>query len=114
MAGAIKRLAGPVIMSAVLTTDILNGAGGSALMYDVVRHIHISNKTGGAVTFSLWLGATGGNVAGTELFTGYSVAANSCFEYYCALKMVSTDFLVGGAGAGASLTITIEGERNVV
>ncbi len=114
MAGAIKKLAGPLALTAVLTTDIYRGGGGSALIYDVVRHIHIANKTAGAVTFSLWLGATGANAAGTELFTGYSVAANSAFDYYCGLKMTSADYLVGGAAAGVSLSITIEGEQHVV
>jgi hypothetical protein len=114
MPGTPKRLAGPVALSATLTTNILNGAGGSASMYDVVRHIHVANKTAGAVSFSLWVGATGGNVAGTELFNAVSVGANSVFDAYLALRLDSTDFLVGGASAGTSLTITVEGDRNVV
>jgi hypothetical protein len=112
MAGTIKRTFGPVALSATLTTNVYNNT--SALIYDVIRHIHVANKTAGAVTFSLWLGATGANAAGTEIFNGYSVAANSTFDYYCNLKMVSTDFLVGGASAGTSLTIYGEGEQYVV
>lgn len=114
MAGTRKRLAGPVALSNTLTTNILNGAGGAATMYDIVDHIHIANKTAGAVTFSLWLGATGANAAGTELFNAVSVPANSVVDYYGRLRLDSTDFIVGGASAATSLTITIEGERNVV
>lgn len=110
--GVLKRTVGPVALSNVLTTNVYNQ--GSALIYDVIKHIHIANKTAGAVTFSLWLGATGANAAGTELFTAVSIAANGTFDYYCNLKMLSTDFLVGGASAGASLTITVEGEQLVV
>lgn len=55
-----------------------------------------------------------GPAAGTELFSAKSVAANDVYDYYCALKMTSTDFLVGGASAGTSLSITIEGETNAV
>lgn len=109
---SIKRTAGPVALSATLTTTVYNQ--GSALIYDIIKHIHVVNKTGGAVTFSLWLGASAGNAAGTEIFNAHSVPANAEFDYYCNLKMLSTDFLVGGASAGTSLTITIEGEQYVV
>ena len=113
MAGTIKRTFGPVAMSNTLTTNIYNQ--GSALIYDVIKHIHIVNKTAGAVTFSLWLGATGGNAAGTEIIgIGRSIAANSAFDWYGSLKMTSTEFLVGGASAATSLTITGMGEQYVV
>jgi len=109
---SVKRTVGPVALSATLTTNVYNNT--SSLIYDIIKHIHVVNKTGGAVTFSLWLGATGANAAGTELFNGQSVAANSVYDWYGSLKMLSTDFLVGGASAGTSLTITIEGEQYVV
>lgn len=112
MAGTIKRNFGPVALSATLTTNVYNQS--SALIYDVIKHIHVVNKTAGAVSFSLWLGGTGGNVAGTELFNAQSVPANGVFDWYGNLKMLSTDFLVGGASAGTSLTITGEGEQCVV
>lgn len=109
---SIKRTVGPVALSATLTTNIYNQ--GSALIYDIIKHIHVVNKTASPVSFSMWLGGTGGNVAGTELFNGQSVPANGTFDYYCNLKMLNTDFLVGGASAATSLTIVIEGEQYVV
>lgn len=112
MAGTYKRTVGPVALTTTMTTNVYNQ--GSALIYDVIRHIHVVNKTGAAATFSLWLGATGGNVAGTEVFSAQSVAANSSFDYYCALKMLSTDFLVGGAGTTLALVLTAEGEQFAV
>jgi hypothetical protein len=48
------------------------------------------------------------------LFKSHSVPANSEFDYYCALKMVSTDFLTALDGNGAALTITVEGEMGIV
>lgn len=115
---------GPVAMSATLTTNILNpgtttgGVGMPATStntYFIVRHIRIVNKTAGAVTFSLWLGATGGNVAGTEVIgTALSVAANSAFDWYGMLRLDIADFLVGGASAGTSLTFEAEGEIGIV
>jgi hypothetical protein len=119
-ANKVFRL-GPVALSSTLTTNILNpptatgGVGaGSSSNYIVLRHIRIVNKTAGAVTFSLWLGATGGNAAGTEVIgTGYSVAANSAFDWYGMLRLDAADFLVGGASAATSLTIEGEGEIGV-
>lgn len=112
MAGTIKRIAGPLALTNTYTTNVYNNT--SALIYDVIRHIHVANKTGGAVSFRLYVGATGANAAGTELFYDKSVAANDVYDWYGALKMTSTDFLVGGASASTSLTITISGDQNVV
>jgi len=115
MAGTIKRLAGPLALTNTLTTNVYQGGGGSALIFDVVKHIHIVNKTAGAVTFTLYLGGTGGNVAGTEIFgTARSIAANSAFDWYGNLKLTSIDFIVGGVSVNTSLTITIMGESNAV
>lgn len=112
---------GPVAMSATLTTNILNpaitslsGPVGITLTqpYLLINHIRITNKTAGAVTFSLWKGATGGNAAGTEIIgTAVSVAANSYMDYYTpGLRLDAADFLVGGASAATSLTISGTGE----
>ena len=107
-----KRLgSSPVALSSTLTTNIYNPASG---VVSFIRHIHVTNKTGSAATFSLWVGATGGNAAGTELFNAQNVPANSSFDYYCTMKMVNADFLVGGAGTATALTITIEGEEFLV
>lgn len=114
---------GPVIMSATLTTNILNpnitslaGPVGytQTQPYLIIRHIRIVNKTGSAATFSLWLGATGANAAGTEVIgQGLSVAANSAYDWYGLLRLDSADFLVGGAGTGSALTIEGEGEIGI-
>ena len=66
------------------------------------------------MTFTLYVGATGGSAAGTELFGAKSVAANDTYDWYTNLKMVSTDFLTGLASAATSLTIVVEGEQVVV
>lgn len=112
---------GPVAMSNTLTTNILNppaasgGVGaGSSGQYIILKHVRIVNKTAGAVTASMWLGGTGGNVAGTEVIAqALSVAANSYVDWYGSLRIDVADFLVGGASAAASLTIQGEGEIGV-
>lgn len=114
----------PVALTNTLATNILapGAAPGSAVgwtstaPYLLIKHIRIVNKTAGAVTFSLWVGATGGNAAGTEFMgTGTSVAANSYVDWYGQLRLEGANgFLVGGASANTSLTIQCEGEVGLV
>ena len=112
MAGTIKRLAGPLALTTTYTTNLFNDTNTN--VFSVIRHIHIANITAGAVSFRMYLGATGANTAGTELWYGQSIAANDDFDWYGVLRLDSTDFLVGGASANTSLTITVEGDRQVV
>lgn len=113
MAGTIKRLAGPLALTNTYTTNVFNNA--TAAIISSIRQIDIANKTGSAATFRLYLGATGGNTAGTELFYDVTVPANSVYSKYYnpGLSMVSTDFLVGGASAATTLTVTVMGEQMV-
>lgn len=112
---------GPIALTTTLTTNLLNPAaatggvnGGSSGQYIILRHIRIVNKTGSAATFSLWLGATGGNAAGTEVIgQARSVAANSYEDWYGMLRLDTADFLVGGAGTATALSIEGEGEVGV-
>lgn len=115
---------GPVALTTTLTTNILNanvtslaGPVGFTMTqpYLVLRHIRIVNKTGSAATFSLYLGATGANAAGTEVIgTGYSVGANSAFDWYGLLRMDVADFLVGGSNTATALTFEAEGEIGLI
>lgn len=116
---------GPVALTTTLTTNILNPAitslagpiGFTASQpYLLITHIRITNKTSTAATFSLWIGATGGNAAGTEFIgTGVSVAANSSYDWYSpGFRIDAADFLVGGAGTTTALTISGSGEIGFV
>ena len=112
---------GPVALTTTTTTNLLNPPtatggvnGGSSSQYIILRMVRVVNKTAGAVTYSLWLGATGANAAGTEVLAqGKSVAANSIDERPCLLRLDAADFLVGGASANTSLSIEGEGEIGV-
>jgi hypothetical protein len=114
---------GPLALTATLSTNILNpptltggtGVPGTTVnTYFVLRHIRITNKTASAATFTLYIGATGGNVAGTEFMgTASSVPANSAVDWYGYMSMDIADFLVGGASALTTLTLQGEGEIGV-
>jgi hypothetical protein len=115
---------GPIALTATLTTNLLNpgtttggvNSGSGASLYILLKHLRIVNKTGSPGTFSLYLGATGANAAGTEVVgTGKSVAANDAYDWYSpGMRLDVADFLVGGASAGATLTIEGEGEIGIL
>lgn len=110
---------GPAFLAAA-AADILHpapapGAGAvgytATASYIILRHIRIVNKTAGAVTFSMFLGATGGSAAGTEVIgNAKSVPANDAYDWYGMLKIKSTEFLSALASAATSLTWEGEGE----
>jgi hypothetical protein len=111
---------GPVALTTTLTTNILNpaAAGANAVggytataTYFIIRHVRIVNKTASAATFTLYIGATGANVAGTEFMgVGQSVAANAAYDWYGMVRMDAADFLVGGSNTAVALTLDAEGE----
>jgi hypothetical protein len=117
---------GPVALGSaaanILNTTITSVAGpvgvsspGTLAMYALLTHIRIVNKTTGAVTCSLYIGATGGSAAGTEFaFNGYSIPANSYVDWYGRLRLDPADFLTGLASAATSLTFQAEGELGIV
>ncbi len=110
--------AGPVALTTTLTTNIYNGGNGGAYsgIADIITHIHVANKTASAATFSLWLGATGANAAGTEIAVGESVNANDVYDIYFpqGLRMTTADFLVGGSNTATALSITVTGKQLVI
>lgn len=121
MASNKKFRFGPIALTTTLTTNLLNPPtatggvnAGSSAQFISLSHVRIVNKTNAAATFSLWLGATGANAAGTEVIgIATPIAANSAFDYYGALRLDAADFLVGGAGTATALSIMGEGEIGV-
>lgn len=108
-----------VALTATYTTNILNpptttgGVGlGTPNSYALITHIRVLEKAGTGGTVRLYVGATGGNVAGTESFFPLNavVAAAGYIEWFGRKKMKVADFLVGGANALTTLVIEIEGE----
>lgn len=109
-----------VALSSTLTTNILSpgtttgGVGSPAgNLFIIVKHIRVVNKHAStAATFSLYLGATGANAAGTEVMGfGRAVAVGGYDEWFPQnLRLEAADFLVGGSNTATALTICIIGE----
>lgn len=112
---------GPIALTATLTTNLLNPPAasggvnaGASPQYIILKHLRITNKSGSAASFSMWLGATGANAAGTEVIgQGQVVSANSSCDWYGLLRIDAADFLVGGANVANALSISGEGEIGV-
>lgn len=77
-----------------------------------VKHIHLANDDSSAVTVSLYLGATGGSAAGTQILGGQSIAANDVFDVYfpAGMRQLETEYLSGVASAASAVTAIIMGD----
>jgi hypothetical protein len=111
---------GPIALTTTLTTNVLNPPtatggvnGGSSAQFIEVAQMHFVNKTNAVAKVSLWVGATGANAPGTELFTQRPIAAYDTYDFYCALRLDSADFLVGGCDTATAVTVTISGTQGV-
>ena len=122
-ANKVFRL-GPVALSSTLTTNIMNpgtttggtNSGTGSSLYIILKHIRIVNKHAStAATYSLYIGATGANAAGTEFMGfGRAVAVGGYDEWYGNLRFDVADFLVGGSNTATALTIEAEGEIGIL
>jgi len=112
MAGTPKLIAAPAFLSSSIANIFTPNA---ALKYQIT-HIHVTNNTAGAVTFSLGVSTTADLAAGKELVKDYSLAAKgtsaASFDLYDGPTLdgsVASHFLTGIASAGSSLIITVNG-----
>jgi len=110
--GQIKRLAGPAFLGTSAADVLAEPAAGH---YYVIYHIHVVN-VGAASTYSLFLGATGGSAAGTQIGGGTrSIGANARDDVYFSAGLVqeNTKFLSGIAADASRLVITVMGTHHV-
>jgi hypothetical protein len=112
---ALTNAAANILNPGTTTGGVNSTAAPYGNLRILLKHIRVVNKTAGAVTVSLYLGATGASAAGTEFaFNAVSVPANSYVDWYSpGVPMDSSnanDFLTGLASANTSLTIEGEGE----
>jgi hypothetical protein len=112
MAGTLKKLAGPAFFGSAAANIYVPSA---ATIFGEIRHMHFACVTT-TTTVSVYVGATGGSSAGTELFKDLSIATAAVYDYYCLLKLTSTTFLTGicAAAGDNDVTYTIEGYEYVV
>ena len=111
MAAPTIRLAGPAYLAASATNIYTPPSSSQVTLRTYITQLHLANVTSGAVTWTLYIGGTGGSTGGTEIGKGVSIAANANSDIYFGdgIEMLTTDFLSGLASASSSITITILG-----
>lgn len=104
MARTAKRLAGPAQVSNVATTKYTVPAATKT----IVRHIHVQNPSGSAVTFTLSIGT---DAAAVRLFDAYSIAANTIFDHFCYYVIDAAEVIQALAGTNNIVTLTVNGDE---
>lgn len=110
MARTPKRLAGPAQVSNVAATKYTVPANTKT----IVRHIHVENPSGAAVTFTLSIGA---DAAATRLWDAFSIPAaaagerESVKDWYVYLVLEAAEIIQALAGTNNILTLTINGDE---
>lgn len=107
MARYLASLYGPAQVATGPTTVYTVPAARSALM----RHIHLSNPSGSAVTFTMSIGA---DAAGTRIFGALSIAANTVADYWGMWFMPTGTVVTVSAGTNNILVLTINGEETLL
>lgn len=101
------RFHGPALISNAAATKLTVSSNEKW----IIRHIHVENPTGGAVTFTCSIGA---DAAATRIFDAYSIAANSVFDHFGIYVLEETEIMQAFAGTNNVMTLTIDGDKSVL
>lgn len=77
----------------------------------IIRHIHISNPSASAVTFTMSIGV---DAVALRLFDAYSIPANSIFDHFCYYILDAAEILQAFAGTNNILVLVINGDRGIL
>ncbi len=102
-----NRFHGPALVTNAAVTKFTVASNEKA----IVRHIHVQNPSGSAVTFTASIGA---DAAGTRLFDAYSIAANVVLDHFCYYVLEEAEIFQALAGTTNVLVLTIDGDRVVL
>ena len=110
MARTPTRLSGPALVSNAAATKYTV----PALTKTIIRHIHVQNPSGSAVTFTMSIGT---DAAGTRLLDAFSIPAAaagvtaSVVDYFCYYVIDAAEIVQAFAGTNNILTLTIDGDQ---
>lgn len=107
MARIATRFHGPAQVSNAAATKYTVPAANLA----IIRHIHIQNPSGSAVTFTMSIGV---DAAGTRIFDSFSIGANQVLDHFCIYVLSATEIIQAFAGTNNILTLTIDGDLSVL
>lgn len=110
IAATIGNLFNPPVVSGGVGVSGVNTA-----TYLLIKHLRIVNKSAAAVSFTGYVGATGGSAAGTEVLGGaVLIPANGSQDFYpVGLRLDIADFFTGIAGTATTLVISGTAELGI-
>ncbi len=101
------RLHGPAQVSNAAATKYTV----PALTKTIVRHVHVQNPSGAAVTFTMSIGA---DAAATRIFDAYSIGAGAVLDHFCYYVLAAAEIIQALSGTNNVLTLTIDGDESVL
>jgi len=107
MARIATRFHGPALVSNAAATKLTVSASEKV----IIRHIHISNPSASAVSFTASIGT---DATGTRIFDALSIPAVSVFDHFGFYVLDAAEIFQAFAGTNNILTLTIDGERAVL
>jgi len=102
-----KRMAGPAQVSNAAATKYTVGSNRRGIL----RHIHVQNPSGSAVTFTMSIGA---DAAATRIYDAFSIPANSILDAMCYYVLEAAEIIQALAGTNNVLVLTIDGDEDVL
>ena len=102
-----KRMAGPAQVSNAAATKYTVASGRRG----IIRHIHVQNPSGSAVTFTASIGA---DAAGTRIFDAFNIGANAVLDHFCYYVLEAAEILQAFAGTNNILVLTVDGDDDVL
>jgi len=110
MARTPKRLAGPALVTNTAATKYTVPAATRTIL----RHIHVQNPSGSAVTFTLSIGADATAVRLLDAFSIPAAAAGvteSVKDWFCYYVLEAAEIVQALAGTNNILTLTLNGDE---
>lgn len=107
MARIPTRFHGPAQVSNVAATAYTVAASEKIIL----RHVHVSNPSASAATFTMSIGV---DAAAVRLFDAYSIPANSILDHFCYYILDAAEVIQKLSGTNNILTLTIDGDKIVL
>ena len=101
------RFYGPAALSNAAATKLTVAANEKV----IIRHIHVSNTSAGAVNFTASIGT---DAAGTRIFDAYPIAAGAVLDHYGIYVLEETEIFQAFGSVNNQLVLTIDGEKVVL
>jgi hypothetical protein len=102
VADTLTRIVGPAAISGTWSTFYTVPASTKT----VVRNIHVTNTTSGAIQFSL---AINGTAAANQLYSAFVIPGAGTLDWSGFLVLAAADTLRAASNLNTALTITVSG-----